>query len=685
MSSKNKSSAFRKPLQGLVKRHPDGFGFFIPDDKDQVDVYIPKKWMSGIMSNDVVTIKAIPEPGGNRFRGEILEVVKRSTVRVAGQYFAMTPDKGMLHDKSFAWGSDLIVDNPERVTVNAGDWVAVQITDYPDSAKGFRGRILQVIGDILDPLNDSPRILHVHHIPDKFSNRALKEADNFAEEVDASDIKGRKDLRQLAFITIDGKTAKDFDDAVYVESLDKGFKLFVAIADVSHYVKPGMAIDDEAYDRGTSTYFPNFVAPMLPAKLSDHLCSLRPKVDRLALVAEMDFDFQGNRVQANFYETVINSKARVTYGEAQETIDGRTPEGFEHVSEVILRAADLAKIFMNKRFREGSLNLEIPETEIEVDETGDPVDIMQAERLFSHKLIEELMLAANVAVAEFLNEHERPVLFRIHEEPNPEAVENLQAFLQNLGFQKRLSGGSLQKKITKALEEFSDHPQQHILHILALRSMAQAKYSPQNVGHFGLGFENYCHFTSPIRRYPDLIVHRVLKSVICPQKGYPSISQVELDSAGVFLSACEQRSVKAERHIHAIKKARFMSRFIGQEFDGTISSVTKFGIFVLLRRFNVDGLVRSEDLGSDRYEFDEENLQMVGRKSGMTFTIGDSIKVQVAATNIDEGQIDFIIAGGEDEGSAVEKEVQSFEKRRSPKDDSRNLRKTRFSGRRRKG
>lgn len=674
-----------KALFGIVKRHPDGFGFLIPDDPEEPDVYIPRNSMSGVMSNDRLKIKAEREGNSDRWRGEVEEILQRGTTRVTGKFHSLTPGKGILHDKGLAWGSDLIIENPDNIPVKEGEWISVQITEYPDSTKGFRGKIIKVIGDIMDPLNDAPRILHMQHIPDQFSPKALSEAEKFGSEVSTKDCTGRKDLRGLPLITIDGKTAKDFDDAIFVEKTRDGFRLVVAIADVSHYVRPNMAIDDEAYQRGTSTYFPNFVNPMLPKALSDHLCSLKPKVDRLCVVADMLFNYNGEKTHSEFYEAVMCSQARVTYGEAQDCIEGRVPEAHAHVRDVILRAADLAKILMNKRFREGSLDLEIPETEIECDETGQPVDIMQSERLFSHKLIEEMMLAANVAVAEFINEHQRPVLYRIHDQPDADAVVMLEKFLHSLGFNKKLKGGKLQKQITQALEQFGDHPQRQILHILALRSMAQAKYSTENIGHFGLGFSNYAHFTSPIRRYPDLIVHRVLKSILIPEKGYSHLGEDELSTAGVMLSACEQRSVKAERQIHAIKKARFMQQHLGQEFQGIISSVAKFGVFVLLRQFDVDGLIRLEDLGGDRFVFDEEQLKLIGKKSGMSYAIGDSVHVQVVAAHIEEGKIDFILADKGVERGAFQKEVQSPAQRRSPKGHSQHSGPLRFSKRGRKG
>lgn len=666
---------------GTIKRHPDGFGFFIPDDMDQPDVYIPRQSMKGVMGNDRVRVSVEREKGGDRFRGEILEVVQRAVTRVMGQYHETSPGRGVLLDKSFAWGEDLLVSCPPDIKVQKGELVVVQIEGYPDSPRGFSGRVISVIGDAADPLNDSLRMLHAHQIPHEFSKASMAEANALPPEVTEKDWAGRKDLRKLPIITIDGKTAKDFDDAVFTETSSRGFHLIVAIADVSHYVREGSAIDEDAFLRGTSTYFPNFVAPMLPEKLSNELCSLKPNVPRLALVADMQLDFQGQLLEAEFYEGVIQSQARVTYGEAQEILEGHTPDRFKHVEANIKKCADLAKILMNKRFREGSLDLELPETEIEIDESGNPVDILQSERLFAHRLIEELMLTANVAVAKFFKEHGMEAIYRIHDEPKQEAMMNFTSFLKAFGFKQKLSGGHLQKKIGGALQFFADHPKSHILNMLALRSLAQAKYSPNNIGHFGLGFADYTHFTSPIRRYPDLIVHRLVKAKLYPRKGYRMMSLDELETAGSVLSACEQRSVKAERQIKSIKKARFMATHIGEEFEGLISSVTKFGIFVMLRQFDVDGLVKIEELGGDRYDFDEEKLRLVGRKSGRAFEIGDPIRIQVAKADIDVGQIDFVLPEGE---RHVQKaKARPVERKQPPKDNSKRSGKSRFSRARR--
>jgi ribonuclease R len=632
----------KRTLDGMIKRHPDGFGFFIPNDTEIPDAYIPRHSMKGIMTNDRVTVEIFPE-GPNRFRGEIRKILERGTKTFAGVFYQMGDGAGLVKDEGKSWGTDLKV--PQGLTFRAKDkdLVKVEIITYPDHEDGFQGKVVEVLGSSLDPLTDVKKVLVNQQIPHTFSKSCLKEAEYFSEHVSDEDIKNRKDLRALNFITIDGATAKDFDDAIYVESTSRGFLLYVAIADVSHYVREKSAIDQDAYERGTSVYFPNFVVPMLPEILSNGLCSLNPHLPRLAVVAEMQFDFTGELQDKKFYEAVIESKARVTYGEAQEVIDGNEVTKLSHVKSEILRAADLAKILMAARFKSGSLDLEIPETQVILDGTGIPVDIIKSERLFAHRLIEEMMLAANVAVAKLFHEREMDGIFRIHDAPNEEAIRTLQRYVVNFGGHAKFDSGVLQKRLSRILQQFSGKPEAIILNILTLRSMAQAKYSHSNIGHFGLGFEHYTHFTSPIRRYPDLIVHRLLKAAI-QVRGYRMMSEEELQTAATMTSACEQRAVKSERQFVSIKKARFIHRHLGEEFEGIISSVTKFGVFVLLRQFEVDGLVHKENLSREDLIFDDETLSLVGKKSGVKFTIGDAIKIRVASADTDSGQIDFELA-----------------------------------------
>ncbi len=662
----------KRILNGTIKRHPDGFGFFIPDDKEQPDVYIPRHSMDGIMTNDKVAAEIFPEKGSDRFRGEIVRVLSRGTKTIVGRFYRINDRIGILKDEGKGWGQDLKIKIEDSMEAKDKELVAAEIVSYPEDNNQFIGKVVEIIGDALDPLTDIKRVIRSNGIPLEFSPATLEQASHIPEVPDEKDFKGRIDLRDKALITIDGATAKDFDDAVYVEMSNEGFLLYVAIADVSHYVRLNTAIDKDAYERGTSVYFPNYVVPMLPEVLSNGLCSLNPHVPRLCLVAEMLFDFTGEMKKSKFYEAVMESKARVIYGEAQEIIDGNHIEKLAHVKEHILRLADLAKILMAKRFKEGSLDLEIPETQLVIDGAGMPVDIQRSERLFSHRLIEEMMLAANVAVAKFFHEKQINALYRIHEPPNEMAIKTLERYLANFGGKTKLGQGKLQKRLTKALEEFENRPEAQILNILTLRSMSQAKYSMNNLGHFGLGFEFYTHFTSPIRRYPDLIVHRLIKHLVMPGSAYRLMSEDDLASAGTILSAAEQRSTKAERQIQAIKKARFMQQFIGQELDGMISSVAKFGVFVLLREYDVDGLIRIDDLGGERFEFDEENLRLVAKRSGFSYGIGDMIRIQVAAADPELGQINFTLAGLEKEDSdfdddddrtPAEKSAESFLKK----------------------
>ncbi len=638
----------KKYVQGIVKRHPDGFGFLIPDLADHPDVYIPKHSMKGVMSLDRVMAEVEPEKGSDRFRGEVMKVLSRSTKTVVGKFAHLNEKYGIVKDVSMGWGEDLKIKWADSLGAKPGEMVTAEIISYPDQDE-FRGRITEILKNFEDPISDIKRVIISQQLPFEWPAKAEKEATYFQKELTEEqvqqELKNRRDIRDKNLITIDGKTAKDFDDAVYVEKNSKGFFCIVAIADVSHYVKVGSEIDKEAYVRGTSVYFPNFVIPMLPEVLSNGLCSLNPHIPRLCLVAEMQFDFSGQKLSHQFYEAIMESKARVTYGEAQEVVEGIDMPHLNHVKENILRCADLAKILMAKRFREGSLDLEIPETELEIDAQGVPVDVVRSERLFAHRLIEELMLAANVAVAEYFNSRDIPAIFRIHEPPFEDALEILQKYLATFGSRAKIFGpGKLQKKLTESLQDFEGKPEAQLLNILTLRSMKQAQYSPHNVGHFGLGFENYTHFTSPIRRYPDLIVHRLLKNQILKNSSYRLMSLEDLESAGTMLSACEQRSAKSERQIKAIKKARFMQKFIGQEFDGMISGVTKFGAFVLLREYDIDGLIRLGDLAKEPLEYDEDNLRLVARRSGLTYSIGDALRIRVVDAHVELGQIDFELA-----------------------------------------
>ena len=707
-------------VTGFVKRHPDGFGFLIADQPDTPDIYISRQSMTGIMTNDRVEVdlyqpRSFQRGKEDRLSGDIVGVIRRANTRVVGKYLPVDQLYGVLLDENRGWGADLRIAAKDSMDAKEGEMVAVEIMQYPDDEHEFTGRVVALLGDLDEPVNDVIRIVHQSGIPLEFSEEAKGDARKFGGKVTDQERRGREDLTSVPLITIDGATARDFDDAVYTEKTATGFKLIVAIADVSHYVKPGTRLDEEAYSRGTSTYFPNFVVPMLPEELSNELCSLKPKVIRLCFCCEMELNHQGEIDSYRFFEGVMESKARVIYGEAQEVIDAfendsirgnKTVEKLRHVTENILRCADLAKILMAKRFREGSLDLEIPETQVVVDASGETVDVIRSERLFAHRLIEELMLVTNICTARFLDEKHVPGIYRVHEEPDPDAIKSLQRYLWNLGGNRSVMGTGLAKKLTQALEAMKDRPEAPILNILTLRTMQQAHYSGDNVGHFGLGFSHYSHFTSPIRRYPDLIAHRIIKSQLSQKYSSMQMSEEEIASATTWLSACEQRSVKAERKVISIKKARFMRQFEGQEFEGIISSVAKFGVFVLLRQYDVDGLVKVENLGPDRFQFDDENLRLIGARTGLRYVIGDTLKVIVMGADPETGKIDFELAelpvrkgpnkeGDDESDDVIGEEPQRGQGQSRPKkfdskkrgkatDDRGGVRKERVSKRRRK-
>ena len=501
-----------------------------------------------------------------------------------------------------------------------------------------------MMNSVLDSSKDNERVLKAFNIPYEFYS--VSEEKQMQKDLNKKNFKNRKDLRHLPFVTIDGIHAKDFDDAVYVESFKNGWKAFISIADVSWYVKEKGNLDKEAYLRGNSTYFPNFVAPMLPFYLSQGLCSLNPHVPRLTMTVEIHFDSKGNQKKSLFYESVICSQARLTYEEAQGIIDGKTHTSAT-IQDSIKWGAQLAQILMERRFKKGALNLELDETEIFLDSKGQPLNIVQTQRLFSHKLIEELMLACNQAVAEFLSRKKISALYRVHETPCNEDLSHLNRFLQSIDskanlFEKKKNYFKKKKPLALQLAQFilkmKEHPKKTIMHYLILRALPQARYSAYNKGHFGLQFEKYLHFTSPIRRYSDLIVHRILKKYL--KKDNHSNSCRELETKAQFLSQCEQRSVKAERFIENIKKARFMKKYVGEEFAGVISSVTKFGFFTSLNEYNVDGLIHINNLGG-RWRFHPSQLILKAYPSGYTFHQGDEVLVRVAVSNVEEGQIDF--------------------------------------------
>lgn len=625
-------------LIGTVKRHADGFGFFIPQDLSHPDVYLPKRQMEGLMNNDKVKIAAFPRKHRKGlFSGKVLQIIERTQDHIVGQYQSLSNNKGFIKDDSFQWGENLKIQLNKNQKIKKGEWVQVKIIHWPNSSQGLSGEVICSLGVFPNALEDNIRVVQKHNIPASFSANCLKEAEAILENIPKDIINQRKNLRSLPFITIDGKTAQDFDDAIYVSAHPTGWILYVAIADVSYYVKQGSAMDKEAYHRGNSTYFPNFTIPMLPDKLSNHLCSLKPNEDRLTFVAEIHFNQLGEKEKTKFYEAVIHSQARLTYGEAQDIIEQNESQN-SPVFKNVLNAGKLARQLLKQRLKKHFINLEIPETEVKLNSLGEPVDISQSRRLFSHQLIEELMLAANKAVAEYLQSNKTPSLYRIHDPPKSESLKFLELFTRNLGLKTALTSPDLQKKISSLIKQFSNHALSEVVQTLVLRSLSQAAYSSLNKKHFGLNATHYTHFTSPIRRYSDLMIHRILKALLIKQA--PPYKRQDLESIATMTSACEQRSVKAERQLKDIKKARFIRKHLGEEMEGIVCGITNFGLFVKLKLYDIEGLIHINRLNG-KWKFEESLLELKSKHSGQRFKMGDFVVIQVLASNIDTGQIDF--------------------------------------------
>ena len=482
--------------------------------------------------------------------------------------------------------------------------------------------------------DDNSRILAEHNIPTAFSEPVLEALKPLPDEVRPEDWEGRKDLTGKAFVTIDGATAKDFDDAVFVEKCSFGFRLWVAIADVSHYVQENSPLDKEAYLRGNSLYLPDRAVPMLPEKLSNELCSLNPQVPRLAMVAEIDFNAQGDRIEFQFYPAVIKSHHRLTYGQAQDIFDNSD----EDKQWTFLKdAARLGQILIQKHNQNGALDFNIPETLVKLNPQGEPVEIIKETRLFSHRLIEQFMLAANQAVTLFLKEKKCPALYRIHEPPEKESLKQLESFSKSLGGSSPLDS---RKNLLDFLNKFKGHSSEPLINKLTLRALSQARYSAFNKGHYGLNFTSYTHFTSPIRRYCDLTIHRLVQKALNPAQNGLFPSDKTLDKQARWISEREQKAVKAERKVKDIKKARFLKPHIGEEFDGIISSVTSFGLFIALETFDVEGLVRFRDLPG-HWIFDEANLRAESKRSRYSMKFGEAVRIKVITANTETGTIDF--------------------------------------------
>lgn len=643
---RNRKDAFILPeraslIPGRIEGHADGYGFLIPDDGGE-DIYLDSKQMSKVLHRDRVLVRVVGQDRKGRSEGVIVEVLERVNNRVVGRVLiergitVVVPENRRINQ-------DILVTPEKKPKAKAGQVVIVEILEQPSRHSQPIGRIVEILGNYADPGMEIEIALRKHDLPFEFSNQVLVETDTLPEKVKKSETSARRDLRQLPLVTIDGETARDFDDAVFAERKGRGWRLVVAIADVSHYVRPGMALDREAMERGNSVYFPRRVIPMLPEKLSNGLCSLNPDVDRLAMVCDMDINTRGEINAYTFYPAVFRSKARLTYNQVWNWISGtETPESEQHIAlqSHIESLYAIFKVLLKARHKRGAIDFETIETMMIFNDQGKIENIVPVHRNDAHRLIEECMLAANVCASAFLEEHKQPCLYRIHEGPTPEKLEGLRNFLKEFGLS--LPGGEnpTAKDYGSLLEKIKPRPDAELLQTVMLRSLRQAMYSPDNVGHFGLSYEHYTHFTSPIRRYPDLLVHRSIKAVLEGKRYTPG----KWDEIGMHCSMTERRADEATRDVNNWLKCYFMRDRIGETFSGTISSVVPFGIFIALDSVYIEGLVHVSELGEDYFQYDGVKHQMLGERTGQRYRLGDRLDVRLVRADLETGRVDFVLS-----------------------------------------
>lgn len=651
-------------VRGRVQGHPDGFGFLVPDEgqSQRNDIFLPEKEMRELLHGDRALVRIAGVDRRGRPEGKLVEVLERANQRIVGRvfcehgvWFVVPENKRIAQDILLA-----PAEKGQRVAKpKDGQIVGVELIEQPTKHAQPIGRVVEVLGNFADPGMEIEIALRSHELPHEFSAAALAQTRRLPDEVREKDLAGREDLRELPLVTIDGETARDFDDAVYCEPLGgrrgkgkaQGFRLVVAIADVSHYVAPGGGLDRDAFDRGNSVYFPRRVIPMLPEKLSNGLCSLNPQVDRLCMVCDMEIDADGGIGPYRFYPAVMNSKARLTYTEVAAALFDKDVATRKKLKPLLphLEALDaLFRVLLKAREVRGAIDFDTVETVMEFDDQGKIARILPYERNDAHRIIEECMLAANVCASDFLQSRKHPALYRVHEGPSEERLTRLRDFLGGFGLQ--LGGGDKPsaKDFARLMDEVRGRPDKQLLQTMMLRSLKQAVYSPDSVGHFGLAYEHYTHFTSPIRRYPDLLVHRAIKAVLGGKRYQVAGGEggeSGWDAAGQHCSMTERRADEATRDVESWLKCYFMQDRVGEEFDGSVSSVVPFGLFVALDNVFVEGLVHISDLGHDYFHFDEKQHVLVGERTGARYRLADRVRVQLVRVDLDTRKIDFRLAG----------------------------------------
>ncbi|MDI1302494.1 MAG: ribonuclease R [bacterium] len=680
-------------IKGRVSGHPDGFGFLIPEDGSS-DLLLTSREMRRVFHGDIVQVREAGYDHKGRREGQIVRIVEKRMKTLVGRYQEdagtayVAPDNPRVTQEVQVIGNDL--------APAAGQFVTVEIIDYPTHRSTATGRITEILGDYLAPGMEIDIAIRNFDIPHVWPDEVEREAARLDPQVQEADKEGRVDLRALPLVTIDGEDARDFDDAVYCEKRRGGFRLIVAIADVSHYVRTGSALNEEALKRGNSVYFPQQVVPMLPEVLSNGLCSLNPHVDRLCMVCDMNISSAGRVTDYKFYEGVMHSQARLTYTKVSDMLEHPESEAGKavlrdhaDVVEPVQRLYELFKVLRVVREKRGALDFDSNETRIVFSADRKIDKIVPVTRNKAHMLIEECMLAANVCAADYVAKNKLPALYRNHEGPRDEKLSKLRNYLGALGIGFTAGKKPQPADFQAVLEKIKDRPDAHVIQTMLLRSLTQAVYAPENLGHFGLAYEAYGHFTSPIRRYPDLLLHRVIRAKLRGERtmmqaigagisrlrGQPQAKKPAPDAPdmgqmlalGEHCSMTERRADEATRDVMAWLKCEYMRDHVGSEFDGVIASVTTFGIFVELTDIYVEGLVHISNLKGDYYEFDATMQKLVGSKSGVQFALGNKVRIKVAAVNMDSRKMDFdLVEGGTRHRKAGER-PDSFDAKGSPR------------------
>lgn len=647
-------------INGTFEGNQGGYGFVVLDDPEARDIFIPKDCTNDAMNKDSVLCRIIrPEENGRRSEGEIVEIIKRGSSEIVGTF---------QHNKSFGFvvpddnkhSRDIFISKKEMNGAKTGHKVVVKITKFPEQGKKPEGKIVEILGHITDPTTEIIAVVRQYEIPVDFPEAVIKQINSISEEVREEDKGSREDIRDMRMVTIDGEDAKDLDDAISLEKLSNGnYRLGVHIADVTHYVRENTPLDKEAFNRGTSVYLVDRVIPMLPRKLSNGVCSLNAGVDRLALSCFMDIDDQGNVINHRISETLINIDRRMTYNNVKKILEDREPDLLDEYKDFVdffELMKEVAMLLRGKRTERGSIDFDFEEAKIYLNDEGVPVEIKPYERSIATKIIEEFMLICNETIAEDHYWQDVPFMYRSHEEPNPERIQGLSEFIYNFGYSIKGKHGVVHPKaIQKVLDDITGSAEEPIISRLVLRSMKRAQYTATSDGHFGLAAKYYCHFTSPIRRYPDLQIHRIIKKNLNGEleNKYGAMLANKMPEIAKQCSVTERRADEAERETEKLMKVRFMEDKLGQIFDGVISSITKWGMYIELPN-TVEGLVHVSNMEDDYYNYDDKMHVFIGERTKKIYRLGDRVKVKLIDTDIIRKTIDFIVVNNE----VVEEDIQ---------------------------